>query len=65
MPLEEGSQNVRFANSHVVTVNHKTIALQIAAHTPWGPVVLDPELLPVMSGSDSGILLGRMTLGEM
>lgn len=60
--LEQVVRTMRVANDHVVSVTHKTVALQVDIDTPWGAVVLYPERCAVMPGSRTVSIGGRVIL---
>lgn len=65
IPLDEGARTVRLANGQVVTVTHKTVALQITVHRPLGTVVLDLDLYAVIPYSYSVFIVGRVILDKL
>lgn len=50
------------ANCQVVIVMYETIALHLTLHTPWGAVVLDPELSTATPGCNSVPIVRRVAL---
>ena len=52
------------ASGQKVSVTERTIPLQLALVTPWGPATLPPISFAIMPGSD-GVLLGLPTLKDL
>ena len=48
-----------------VSVTERTIPLQFALVTPWGPAPLPPISFAIMTGSDGVLLLGLPPLKDL
>ena len=53
---------LKVADGRVLAVEQKTFPVQIALHTSWGLVTLDPFSFAVMPGDDNVVVLGTPTL---
>ena len=53
------------ASGQKVSVTERTIPLQLALVTPWGPAPLPPISFAIMPGSDGVLLLGLSTLKDL
>ena len=53
------------ASEQNVSVTERTIPLQLALVTPWGPALLPPISFGIMPGLDGVLLLGLPTLKDL
>ena len=65
VPFSLGARQAVMATGQKVTVTERTIPLQLALVTPWGPAPLPPISFPIMPGSDGVLRLGLPTLKEL
>ena len=65
VPLSLGPRQAVTASEQKVSVTERTIPLQLAQVTPWGPAPLPPISFAIMSGSDGVHLLGLPTLKDL
>ena len=64
VPFSLGARQAVTATGQKVSVTERTIPLQLALVTPWGPAPLPPISFAVMPGSDGVLLLGLLTLKD-
>lgn len=65
LTLKQGFRTVGLAEGGVGSVTHKAVHLHLTVHTPWGPVVFDPQPYACMPGSDKVTVVGRATLDKL
>ena len=65
VPFSLGARQAVMATGQKVTVTERTIPLQLALVTPWGPAPLPPISFPIMPGSDGVLRLGLPTLKDL
>ena len=63
-PFSLGARQAVTATGQKFSVTERTIPLQLALVTPWGPAPLPPISFAVMPGSDGVLLLGLPTLKD-
>ena len=61
VPFSLGARQAVTATGQKVSVTERTIPLQLALVTPWGPASLPPISFAIMPGSDGVLLLGLPT----
>ena len=61
VPFPLGARQAVTASGQNDSVTGRTIPLQLALVTPWGPAPLPPILFAIMPGSDGVLLLGLPT----
>ena len=61
VPFSLGARQAVMASGQKVSVTERTISLQLALVTPWGPASLPPISFAIMPGSDGVLLLGLPT----
>eukprot|EP00903_Cladosiphon_okamuranus_P005335 g5333.t1 len=59
------AQPLRAVDGRELTVTEKTCSVRVALHTAWGPVVLDPQPLAVMPGTDDVMIIGKPMLKRL
>eukprot|EP00903_Cladosiphon_okamuranus_P006086 g5996.t1 len=59
------AQPLRAVDGRELTVTEKTCPVRVALHTAWGPVVLDPQPLAVMPGTDDVMIIGKPMLKRL
>ena len=64
VPSSLGARQAVMASGQKVSVTERTIPLQLALVTAWGPTPLPPISFAIMPGSD-GVLLGLPTLKDL
>ena len=65
VPFSLGARHAVTASGQKVSVTERTIPLQFALVTPWGPAPLPPISFAIMPGSDGVLLLGLPTLKDL
>ena len=65
VPFSLGARQAVTATGQKVSVTERTISLQLALVTPWGPAPLPPISFAIMPGSDGVLLLGLPTLKDL
>ena len=65
VPFSLGARQAVTATGQKVSVTERTIPLQLALVTPWGPASLPPISFAIMPGSDGVLLLGLPTLKDL
>ena len=65
VPFSLGARQAVTATGQKVSVTERTIPLQLALVTPWGPAPLPPISFAIMPGSDGVLLLGLPTLKDL
>ena len=65
IPFSLGARQGVTASGQKVSVTERTIPLQLAPVTPWGPSPVPPISFDIMPGSDGVLLLGLPTLKEL
>ena len=65
IPFSLGARQAVTASGQKVAVTERTIPLQLALVTAWGPAPLPPISFAIMPGSDGVILLGLPTLQDL
>ena len=65
VPFLLGARQAVRASGQKVSVTGRTIPLQLALVTPWGPAPLPPISFAIMPGSDGVLLLGLPTLKDL
>ncbi|CAM9983655.1 unnamed protein product, partial [Sphacelaria rigidula] len=62
IPFSLGARQAITASGQRINVTERTIPLQLAFLTTWGPAKLPPISFAIMPGTDSVVLLGLPTL---
>ena len=57
VPFSLGARHAVTVSGQKVSVTERTIPLQLALVTPWGPAPLPPISFAIMPGSEGGLLL--------
>ena len=65
VPFSFGARQAVTPSGQKVSVTERTIPLQLALVTPWGPGPLPPILFAIMPESDGVLLLGLPTLKDL
>ena len=65
VPFSLGARQAVMASGQKGSVTERTIPLQLALVTPWGPAPLPPISFAIMPGSDGVLLLGLPTLKDL
>ena len=65
VPFSLGARQAVTASGQKVSATKRTIPLQLALVTPWGPEPLPPISFAIMPGSDGVLLLGLQTLTDL
>ena len=65
VPFSLGARQAVTASGQKFSVSKRTIPLQLALVTPWGPAPLPPISFAIMPGSDGVLLLGLPTLKDL
>ena len=65
IPLSLGARQAVTASGQKVSVTERTIPLQLALVTTWGPAPLPPISFAITPGSDGVLLLGLPTLKDL
>eukprot|EP00903_Cladosiphon_okamuranus_P017345 g15980.t1 len=58
-------QPLKVVDGREILVTKKTCPLRVALHTSWGPVVLAPEPLAVMPGTDDVMIIGTPMMARL
>ena len=65
VPFSLGAWKAVTASGQIFSATERTIPLQLALATPWGPAPLPPISFAIMPGSDGVLLLGLPTLKDL
>ena len=65
VPFSLGARQAVTATGQKVSVTERTIPLQLALVTPWGPAPLPPISFAIMPGSDGVLLVGLPSLKDI
>eukprot|EP00903_Cladosiphon_okamuranus_P012284 g11520.t1 len=58
-------QPLKVVNGREILVTQKTCPLRVAFHTSWVPVVLEPEPLAIMLGTDDVMIIGTPMVARL
>ena len=64
VPFSLGARQAVTASGQKISLTERTLPLQLALVTPWGPTPLPPISFAIMPGSDGILLLGLPTLKD-
>ncbi|CAN0302651.1 unnamed protein product, partial [Hapterophycus canaliculatus] len=65
LPFSLGARRAVTASGQQIAVPERTVPLQLALRTTWGPATLPPISFAIMPGPDAVILLGLPTMQDL